>query len=290
MNEQSIAFSHLGIFFHSVGKTINLFGLDVTYYGIVISAGMVIAGAFVLYDGCRKKQKQDDYLDVLIWGLIVGIIGARAYYVIFSWDDYKDNLLSILAFRQGGLAIYGGILGGIIGAIITCRVKKLPFFAVADSVCIGLLIGQSIGRWGNFCNREAFGGCSDGLLSMQIPLDAVRSVNDVTPQMMQNLVEFEGISFISVHPTFLYESLWNLGVFLFLFFWRRRRSFFGEIWFMYLGLYGVGRFWIESLRTDSLRTAFLGLRVSQVLSIVLIIISAVYLIYGFNRKKGEATC
>ncbi|MCR5099217.1 MAG: prolipoprotein diacylglyceryl transferase [Lachnospiraceae bacterium] len=290
MNEQSIAFSHLGIFFHRVGKTINLFGLDVTYYGIVISAGMVLAGAFVLYDGCRKKQKQDDYLDVLIWGLIVGIIGARAYYVIFSWDDYRDNLISILAFRQGGLAIYGGILGGIIGAIITCRVKKLPFFDVADSVCMGLLIGQSIGRWGNFFNREAFGGYSDGVLSMQIPVDAVRSMDDVTSEMMAHLVEFDGVSFISVHPTFLYESLWNLGVFLILFFLRRKRSFFGEIWFMYMALYGVGRFWIESLRTDSLRTAFLGLRVSQMLSLILIVISAVYLIYGFSRKKGEATC
>ncbi len=290
MTDKSIAFSHLGIFLKEVGKNINLFGLDVAYYGIIISTGMVLAGAFVLYDGVRKKQKQDDYLDVLIWGLIVGIIGARAYYVIFSWDDYKDNLMSILAFRQGGLAIYGGILGGIIGAIITCRVKKLKFFDVADSVCMGLLIGQAIGRWGNFFNREAFGGYSDGLLSMQIPVNAVRSADDITSEMMAHLVEFDGVQFISVHPTFLYESMWNIGVFLLLFFWRRRRHFFGEIWFLYLALYGVGRFWIESLRTDSLRTAFLGLRVSQVLSLILILVSAIYLLYGFNRKKGEATC
>ena len=289
MTENSIAFSHLGIFFREVGKNINLFGIDIAYYGIIISTGMVLAGAFVLYDGVRKKQKQDDYLDVLIWGLVVGVIGARAYYVIFSWDDYKDNLLSILAFREGGLAIYGGILGGIIGAIITCRVKKLNFFDVADSVCMGLLIGQLIGRWGNFFNREAFGGYSDGLLSMQIPVTAVRSADDITSEMMAHLVEFDGIKCISVHPTFLYESLWNLGVFIFLFFWRRRRKFFGEIWFMYLALYGVGRLWIENLRTDSLRTVFLGLRVSQLLSLVLIIISVIYLIYQY-RKKGDLTC
>ena len=287
MTENGIAFSHLGIIFSEVGKNVNLFGLDIAYYGIIISIGMVLAGAFVLYDGCRKKQKQDDYLDVLIWGLIVGVIGARAYYVIFSWDDYKDNLLSILAFREGGLAIYGGILGGILGAIITCRVKKLNFFDVADSVCMGLLIGQLIGRWGNFFNREAFGGYSDGLLSMQIPVSAVRSADDITSEMMAHLVELNGIKCISVHPTFLYESLWNLGVFLFLFFWRRRRKFFGEIWFMYLALYGVGRLWIENLRTDSLRTVFLGLRVSQVLSLVLIMISITYLIYHYIKLRPQ---
>ena len=289
MTEQSILFSHLGIFFRNVGKSFSLFGIDVAYYGVVISCGMVLAGAFVLYDGVRKKQKQDDYLDVLIWGLIVGIIGARAYYVIFSWDMYRDNPISILYFREGGLAIYGGILGGIIGAIITCRIKKLPFFDVADSVCMGLLIGQLIGRWGNFFNREAFGGYSDGLLSMQIPVSAVRSAHDITPEMMAHLVEFDGIQFISVHPTFLYESLWNLGVFLFLFFWRRRRRFFGEIWFLYLMLYGVGRFFIEGLRTDSLKTSVLGLRASQVLSIILIIISLAYLIYGNIKLKGGNT-
>ncbi len=290
MTERSIAFSHLGIFFKDVGKSINLFGIDIAYYGIVISMGMVLAGAFVLYDGVRKKQKQDDYLDVLIWGLIVGIIGARAYYVIFSWEAYRNNLISVLYFREGGLAIYGGIIGGIIGAIITCRVKKLKFFDVADSVCMGLLIGQLIGRWGNFFNREAFGGYSDGLLSMQIPIAAVRSMDDVTAEMLSNTVFFDGVEFISVHPTFLYESLWNLAVFLFLFFWRRRRKFFGEIWFMYLGLYGVGRLWIEGLRTDSLRSVFFGFRVSQLLSLILILISIVYLLYGYAKKKGEATC
>ena len=287
MSESSILFQNLGIVFSHVGKSVEVFGISIAYYGIVISCGMVLAGAFVLYDGVRKGQKQDDYLDVLIWGLIVGIIGARAYYVIFSWDMYRDNPLSILAFREGGLAIYGGILGGIIGAIITCRVKRLHFLDVADSVCMGLLIGQLIGRWGNFFNREAFGGYSDGLLSMQIPIGAVRSMDDVTSEMMAHIQTIDGIDFISVHPTFLYESLWNLCVFLFLFFWRRRRKFFGEIWFSYLGLYGVGRLWIENLRTDSLRTAFLGLRVSQVLSLILIMISLIFLIYNYSKPKRQ---
>lgn len=287
MSTDSILFQNLHIAFQNVGQSINLFGISVAYYGIVISIGMVIAGAFVLYDANRKGQVYDDYLDVLIWGLIVGVIGARAYYVIFSWDEYKDNLLNILRLRQGGLAIYGGILGGIIGAIIVCRVKKMHFFDVADSVALGLLIGQIFGRWGNFFNREAFGGYSDGLLSMQIPVDAVRDYTDITEEMMEHLVTVDGISFISVHPTFLYESLWNLGVFLFLFFLRRNKAFNGEIWFFYLALYGVGRMWIEGLRTDQLTIGNTSIAVSQALSAVLIIISLIYLIYHFIKLKDK---
>ena len=287
MSIDSICFSKLHIFFRHVGQSFSLFGIDVAYYGVVIACGMVIAGAFVLYDANRKGQVYDDYLDVLIWGLIVGIFGARAYYVIFSWEEYRGHLLDILNFRQGGLAIYGGILGGIIGAIIVCRYKKMHFFDVADSVCMGLLIGQLFGRWGNFFNREAFGGYYDGLLSMQIPVDAVRDLSDVTPEMMDHLVEMDGISFISVHPTFLYESLWNLGVFLILFFLRRDKKFDGQIWFMYLALYGLGRIWIESLRTDQLKIPGTFIPVSIALSMVLILISAVYLITHYVMyKKG----
>ena len=290
MSEHSILFSHLGIYLSNVGKNIEIFGFSVAYYGIVIACGMVLAGAFVLRDAVRKGQKDDDYLDVVIASIVAGVLGARAYYVIFSWEMYRDNPISVLYFREGGLAIYGGIIGGIIGALITCRIKKLRFFDVADSGCMGVLIGQIMGRWGNFFNREAFGGYSDSLLSMQIPLSAVRSMDDVTPEMLSHLVNFGGIDFISVHPTFLYESLWNLGIFCFLFFKRYKRRFYGEIWFSYLGLYGLGRFWIEGLRTDSLLMPVLGLRVSQVLSLVLIVISIIYILYGNSKKKGETTC
>ena len=263
MNSDSIAFQKLHVLFPHVGQSISIFGLEVAYYGIVIACGMVIAGTFVLYDANRKGQVYDDYLDVLIWGLIVGILGARAYYVIFSWKEYQGHVLDILNFRQGGLAIYGGIIGGIIGAIIVCHKKKMPFFDVADSVCMGLLIGQVFGRWGNFFNREAFGDYSDGLLSMQIPVTAVRDPGDITTQMTDHLLTIDGIECISVHPTFLYESLWNLGVFLLLFFWRRNKHFNGEIWFLYLMLYGIGRIWIEGLRTDQLKMPGTNIPVSQ---------------------------
>ena len=287
MSTDTILFQKLHITFSHVGQSITVFGIEIAYYGIVIALGMVVAGAFVMYDAKRKGQNPDDYLDLLIWGIIIGVLGARAYYVIFSWNEYKDNLINILKFRQGGLAIYGGIIGGIIAGIIVCRVKKLKFFDVADSACMGILIGQIFGRWGNFFNREAFGGYSDGLLSMQIPIDAVRDSSDITSQMMEHVLNLDGISFISVHPTFLYESLWNFGVFLFLFFLRRKKSFDGEIWFFYLALYGVGRMWIESLRTDQLKIMGTDLPVSQVLSSVLVVISLIYLIYHFYKIKDK---
>lgn len=287
MSTDSILFQNLHITFSHVGQSISVFGIDIAYYGMVIALGMVVAGIFVLYDAKRKGQNTDNYLDVLIWGLIAGVLGARTYYVVFSWDEYKDNLINILKFRQGGLAIYGGIIGGIIGALIVCRVKKLRFLDVADSVCLGLLIGQIFGRWGNFFNREAFGGYSDGLFSMQIPLEAVRDISDVTKDMLANLIHIDGVYFISVHPTFLYESVWNLCVFLFLLFLRRKRAFVGEIWFFYLALYGVGRMWIEGLRTDQLKLIGTDIAVSQLLSAVLVVVSLVYLIYHFYKLKDK---
>lgn len=287
MSIDTILFQKLHIVFPHVGQSISVFGFEIAYYGMVIALGMIVAGAFVLYDAKRKGQNQDDYMDLVIWAIVAGVLGARAYYVIFSWDEYKDNLINILKFRQGGLAIYGGIIGGIIAGIIFCKVKKLKFFDVADTACLGILIGQIFGRWGNFFNREAFGGYSDGLLSMQIPIDAVRDSSDITSEMLQHIVELDGISFISVHPTFLYESLWNIGVFLFLFFLRRKRAFYGEIWFFYLALYGIGRMWIESLRTDQLKIMGTDIAVSQMLSAVLVIISLIYLIYHFYKIKDK---
>ena len=293
MTSESILFPHLHITLSHVGKTVSLFGIDVAYYGIVISIGMVLAGAFVLVLAHKNGKNEDDFLDILIWGLIFGVIGARIYYVIFRWDLYKDNLLSIFQLRQGGLAIYGGIIGGTIAAIVVCRIKKMNFFDAADFICFGLLIGQIFGRWGNFFNREAFGTYTDSLFAMQIPLQAVRSTDDVTMEMLLHMKTIDGIPFISVHPTFLYESLWNLGIFIFLFLYHRHRKFNGELFFWYLMLYGLGRFWIESLRTDQLQFGSSGVAVSQVVAAVLVVVSAVYLLYHYRKflqkkRKNQA--
>ncbi|MCR5545585.1 MAG: prolipoprotein diacylglyceryl transferase [Lachnospiraceae bacterium] len=287
MSVDSILFQNLHIAFKNVGQSIQLFGIDIAYYGMIIAFGMVLAGAFILSDAKRKGQDEDAYMDVILWAIIIGVIGARVYYVVFSWDEYKDNWIDVFKFREGGLAIYGGIIGGLIGTLIVCHIKKLKFLDVADSACLGVLIGQVFGRWGNFFNREAFGGYSDGLFSMQIPIEAVRDSTDITTEMMQHLVTIDGISFISVHPTFLYESLWNVGVFLFLFFLRKKKSFDGEIWFFYLALYGLGRMWIEGLRTDQLKFSGTNVAVSQVLSAVLVILSLIYLVYHFIKLKDK---
>ena len=288
MSTDSILFDHLGIRFSHVGQNISIFGFEIAYYGMVITFGMILAWLFILADAKRKGQSTDDYLDVIIWGMVLGVIGARAYYVIFSWSEYKDRLIGIFMLREGGLAIYGGIIGGFIGVCLICKKKGLKLFDVLDSVAYGVLIGQIFGRWGNFFNREAFGGYSDGLLSMQIPVEAVRDSSDITAEMIEHLLNIDGISFVSVHPTFLYESLWNLGVFLFLLYLRKKKVFDGELFFLYLMFYGLGRFWIESLRTDQLKMIGMNLPVSQVLSVILILVSVVYLMYHFLKlRKGS---
>ena len=288
MTIDSIMFEHLGIRLSHVGQSISVFGFEIAYYGLVITLGMIIGWMFILNDAKKKGQSTDDYLDVIILGMVLGVIGARVYYVIFSWSEYKDDLISIFMLRQGGLAIYGGIIGGLIGVLLVCKKKKMKTLDVLDSVCFGVLIGQIFGRWGNFFNREVFGGYSDGLLSMQIPVDAVRDASDITEEMLRHLETVNGVNFISVHPTFLYESLWNIGVLLILLLIRRKKAFDGELFFMYLMLYGVGRFWIESMRTDQPMMIGIHLPVSSVLSLILIVISLIFLIYQFMKmRKGS---
>ncbi|MBQ1317690.1 MAG: prolipoprotein diacylglyceryl transferase, partial [Lachnospiraceae bacterium] len=170
-----------------------------------------------------------------------GVIGARIYYVIFQFDYYRNNLISIFNLRQGGLAIYGGIIGGVLTILIFSRLHGMKVARVLDTVSMGVLIGQILGRWGNFFNREAFGGYTDGLLAMQLPVSAVRS-GEITQQMMENLVETGSVTYVQVHPTFLYESLWNLGVLAIVYLTRNKTKFEGELFVRYLIGYGIGRF------------------------------------------------
>lgn len=249
----SISFPNLGITLSHVGKSVSVFGFEIAYYGIVIAAAM-LAGIFIVMWAAKKtKQNPDHYFDLAMVAIVVALLCARLYYVIFSWDYYKDNLLEILNFRGGGLAIYGGVIGGVLTCLIFGKVKKLNYALLMDTACIGLVLGQSIGRWGNFFNREAFGGYTDNLLAMRLPLDAVR-LSEVTEEMMAHVVEVDQIKYIQVHPTFLYESLWNLGVLgiLLAVTLKGIKKFDGEIFLLYLFLYGAGRFWIEGLRTDQL--------------------------------------
>ncbi|OUP18346.1 prolipoprotein diacylglyceryl transferase [Lachnoclostridium sp. An196] len=282
----SINFPHLGIYLEHVGKSISVFGFDIAYYGIIIGCSILLGLYLAQREAKRTGQNPDTYTDMVIYAIIVSVICARAYYVIFSWDHYKDNLLSIFNLRQGGLAIYGGIIGAVATVYVYSRVKKLSFPLLLDTACIGLVAGQILGRWGNFFNREAFGGYTDSLFAMQLPVSAVR-VNEITEEMWAHVQVIGGEQFIQVHPTFLYESIWNLGVLCFLYWYRDRKKFRGELFLTYVLGYGLGRVWIEGLRTDQLQIGSTGIPVSQLLAGVLILVSLFLIIMGRRRAVRE---
>lgn len=278
---ESINFPNLGIYLEHVGQKISIFGFDIAYYGMIIGIGILAGVLMAVKEAKRTKQNPETYYDLALYAVIFSIIGARLYYVAFSWDLYKDDLLSILNLREGGLAIYGGVIAAMITVFVFSRRRKISFGLLVDTAGLGLILGQIIGRWGNFFNREAFGEYTNNLFVMQLPIDAVRA-SDITEKMREHIEVINGIEFIQVHPTFLYESVWNIGVLIILLLWRKHKKFNGEIFLMYLFGYGVGRFWIEGLRTDQLQF-FNGVAVSQVLAAVLVVVSAVLLVVG--RKK-----
>lgn len=240
-----IGFPKLNLQFNINPIAFSIGDISVRYYGIIIAVGLVIAAIV-----CSVLAKKDDLdpdviTDIVLFGAPTGIICARLYYVIFNWAEYKGDLKSIFAIWNGGLAIYGGIIGAVLAAYIYLRIKKLNALKVLDICVIGLLIGQAIGRWGNFVNAEAYGSLTN------LPWGMV-----VTSPMSQ----------IMVHPTFLYESLWNIIGLIGILIYRKHKKFHGEIFLLYIAWYGIGRCWIEGLRADSLM--FLGVRVSQMLALV----------------------
>ena len=281
---KNINFPHLGIYLENVGKSISIFGFEIAFYGITIAAAM-LAGLWIAMRTAKKTgQNPDLYFDMGMLAIFCALIGARAYYVVFAWENYKNNLLEIFNLRHGGLAIYGGVIGGAVAVYMFARMKKQKFLQLADTASVGLVLGQIIGRWGNFFNREAFGGYTDNLFAMQLPLDAVYSW-DVTPEMMENLRTAGGVQYIQVHPTFLYESLWNLMVLVLLAVFTKRKKFDGEVFCLYLLGYGLGRAWIEGLRTDQLWIPGTEIPVSQVLAVVLVVVSAA--IITVKRRKAK---
>lgn len=283
---QMIEFPNLGIHLSSLGDHITVFGFDIAYYGIIIGLG-ILAGIFIAAAEAKHTgQDPENYYDLAIYAVIFSIIGARIYYVAFSWDMYKDNLKSIFNIRQGGLAIYGGVIAAVITVIIFAKIKNLSAPLLFDTAGLGLVAGQMIGRWGNFCNREAFGEYTDGLFAMRLPTDAVRS-SDITELMREHMETVEGVSYIQVHPTFLYESVWCLMVLVIMLLYRKHKKFEGEVFLIYLLSYGLGRVWIEGLRTDQLWIPGTEIPVSQVLAGVLVVVSAGLIVYCRRKKRTE---
>ena len=276
MNESTILFPNLNLILTNVGKSISIGRFEIAYYGMVIALGMALGIMLILHIARKSGQNEDTYVDLTLITIVFAIIGARIYYVVFSWQDYKDDWLQIFNIRGGGLAIYGGVIAGLVTILVFAKV-----YLLLDTVCPGLAVGQILGRWGNFFNREAFGDYSNGLLAMDLPRDAVRQ-GEITGQMLEHLKVIDGMEFIQVHPTFLYESLWNLMLLIGLLYLWKHRKYHGQIVFTYLAGYGLGRIWIESLRTDQLLLPMIQIPVSQVVAGIMILVSVVLMI-----KKAE---
>ena len=260
-----ISFPSLGIEIDPP-RGFSLFGLDIRFYGVIIAVGLLLA---VIYGLKRSKQfglKEDDILDGVLGIVPFAIICARAYYCAFSWDEFASNPISVLYIWQGGLAIYGGVIGAAIGVIVLCAIKKIKLGAVLDLVALGFLIGQSLGRWGNFFNREAFGAETESFFRM-------------------GLYDYVAEEYTYFHPTFLYESVWNLAGFVLLHFLSKKRQYDGQIALGYALWYGLGRTFIEGLRMDSLYWG--PFRVSQLLAAVSCFIAAAVLIVMAFRKHPK---
>lgn len=263
----AITFPSLGITVDPSPVAFTVFGKDIYWYGLIIAVGFLMA---YCYMNARSKEfglTQDHVLDMLLWAVPIGIIGARAYYCVFNWALYQENPVSCLYIWEGGLAIYGGVIGGIFGLTIYSKLKKMPIWTVLDLASFGVLIGQIFGRWGNFFNREAHGGETASFLRM-------------------GLVDPDGVTRF-YHPTFLYESCWNLIGLILLHCVAKKRKFDGQMFLMYLCWYGLGRAMIESLRTDSLYLFHTGIRVSQLLAICCFAVAGILLVYRLVIRKAD---
>lgn len=260
----NILFPGIGLDLTVSRSLFTVFGIDIYAYGVIIALGLILAFWYGTKEADRVGLKQDDLLNMFLIAVPLAIVGARLYYVAFSWDAYSDNLSEIFNIRNGGLAVYGGIIAAVLTIFVYCRIKKISMGMVLDILCIGLLIGQAIGRWGNFFNGEAFGSETSLPWAMTIIRDGVTIAE-------------------SVHPTFLYESLWNAAGIVVLLLYKRKKSFNGELFCAYMVWYGLGRMFIEGLRTDSL---YIGVfRVSQVLALISLVAGIVLIVINKRKKR-----
>ena len=312
-NQYGINFPNIGISLKNVPRGITVGGFNIAFYGIIIACGMIGGLLLARWQAKRSGQDPELYSDFALIAIPCSVIGARLYSVAFEWKDYKNNLLQIFNLRNGGLAIYGGVIVAFLCVFIYSKVKKINPFILLDTGIVGLILGQLVGRWGNFFNRECFGNYTDSLLAMQIPVtdpslsnyfkpeqvsdSALASIYAGKERALESIMEIrnnlitasDGITYVQVQPTFLYESLWNLALLIILLVYWKYKKFDGEIGLLYLFGYGLGRLWIEGLRTDQLFLWRTGIAVSQLLSGVLVVVSLGLIIYFRIRAKKLGT-
>ena len=272
MRVSKIGFPGLGIApFEIDSVAFTIFGIEIAWYAVIITVGMIMA---VLYCSYRAKQigiSFDDVIDFALAAIPSGIVGARLYYILTKIENFP-TFRDWISIRDGGLAIYGGIIAGTLAVIVVAKIKKIPFLAFADCTMPGIILAQAIGRWGNFCNGEAFGYETESFLRMSL-------CNGLT-----------GFQTVTVHPCFLYESLWNILGFILINLFYKKRKYDGQIFVAVCGWYGLGRAWIEGLRTDSLylpEIFGLELRISQVLAIGVFLVCIGFLVYHFIKKTDK---
>jgi len=295
-----IYFPGFGISLPNVPEGFTIFGVNIKFYGLIIAIGFVIALRIAIKDGKRTGIKEDDYLDYWLWMLIPCILGARIYYILFNLKEYVgegisfgESLRRMIDIRNGGLGIYGGLIAGVIVSVIFTRKRKISLPLFADNIAAGVLIGQIMGRWGNFFNREVFGSYTSAFFRMAIPVDYFSqqgtltthvSNGVITEQMLQNTEMVNGVECITVVPSFLLEGLWNLAALIFILWYRKRKKFDGEQAMFYILLYGIGRFLIEGNRTDSLMIG--PLKVSQVVAVLCIAAGLAVLIRNYMKIRS----
>ena len=278
-----IYFPGMGIGFSNVPSGFTIFGYEIKFYGLIITVGFLLALMIACRDAKKSGQNPDDYIDYLLVMIVPVILGARIYYVLFNLKEYVapgkslgQTLLDMINIRNGGLAIYGGLIAGVLVAVIYTKKKKIYLPLFADTIAMGVFVGQILGRWGNFFNREAFGAYTKAFYRMAIPV----SYYEQNPEVVN------GMACITVTPTFLFEGLWNLMLLIFIFCYRKKKKFDGELALFYVAGYGIGRFLVEALRTDSLMIG--PFKISQLVGLACFIVAFAALLYNYiSIKKGK---
>ncbi len=269
----NIYFPYLNLEFHINPIAFELFGLPVYWYGIILTTGIILGTLLSMFIAKKEGLNSDLIIDFILYDILFALLGARTYYVIFNWDYYKEHWGEILNLRQGGIAIYGAVIVSILVAIVFTKIKKIDFFKFGDIAVFGLTLGQAIGRYGNFVNMEVFGDYTNSKWAMRLLKEQAKP--PFSEKVLQNIQTAFGAEYIQVHPAFFYESTWNVLLLILLFIMRRYKKYDGQLFFTYLIGYGIGRYWIEGLRTDQLLLPIIQFPASQVVAILSIIMGII---------------